>query len=134
MQIVPIKDSLTWDRALLTLPNPHVLQSWAWGELKSRYGWQATRLLFQEGGRTVAAASVLRRQVSRLPVVACYVPKDRSLIGLTPTWLAGSCKNLKPSIVSSGRHSSKSILTSITLMLPLLFPLALPVPPRWTNC
>lgn len=37
-----------WDNALLALPGPHVLQSWAWGELKSQTGWRAKRLLICE--------------------------------------------------------------------------------------
>jgi peptidoglycan pentaglycine glycine transferase (the first glycine) len=75
MHIIRIRDPQTWDRALLALPNPHVLQSWTWGEFKAQHGWSATRLLFQEDGRTVAAASVLRRKLSLLPVSMLYVPK-----------------------------------------------------------
>ncbi len=37
-----------WDNALLGLPGAHVLQSWAWGELKSQTGWWAKRLLICE--------------------------------------------------------------------------------------
>jgi peptidoglycan pentaglycine glycine transferase (the first glycine) len=79
MQIVRISDPQTWDRALLALPSPNVLQSWAWGEFKSQQGWSATRLLFQEEGRTVAAASVLRRKLPPLPVSMAYVPKGPAL-------------------------------------------------------
>ena len=79
MHITSIDDAGTWDAALLALPNPHILQSWAWGEFKSRHGWHATRLLFEEGGKTVAAASVLRRKLPRLPVSILYVPKGPAL-------------------------------------------------------
>jgi peptidoglycan pentaglycine glycine transferase (the first glycine) len=79
MQIIRIRDPKTWDRALLALPNPHVLQSWGWGEFKSQHGWSATRLLFQDDGRTVAAASVLRRKLPLLPVSMLYVPKGPAL-------------------------------------------------------
>jgi lipid II:glycine glycyltransferase (peptidoglycan interpeptide bridge formation enzyme) len=79
MQIVSVDERQTWDRALLALPNPHVLQSWAWGEIKSRHGWRATRLLFQEDGRSVAAASVLQRKLPHLPVSILYVPKGPAL-------------------------------------------------------
>ena len=75
MRIVEINDAPTWDRALLDLPNPHVLQSWSWGEFKSRHGWTAERLLFQEEGHPVAAASVLQRKLPHLPVSILYVPK-----------------------------------------------------------
>ena len=79
MRAVKIDDARAWDSALLVLPNPHILQSWAWGEFKSRHGWSATRLLFQEGEETVAAASVLRRKLPRLPVSILYVPKGPAL-------------------------------------------------------
>ncbi len=75
MHIIRITDPQAWDRALLALPNPHVLQSWAWGDFKERHGWTATRLLFQEGARTVAAASLLQRRLWLLPLSILYVPK-----------------------------------------------------------
>ena len=79
MQTVSINDPQAWDRALLNLPNSHILQSWAWGEFKSRHGWHATRLLFKERDEILAAASVLQRQVPPLPLSILYVPKGPSL-------------------------------------------------------
>ena len=79
MRSVEVADAGVWDRALLDLPDPHILQSWAWGEFKARHGWEASRLLFQEEGRTVAAASVLQRGLPRLPVSILYVPKGPAL-------------------------------------------------------
>ena len=79
MPLIPVHDPIAWDRALLGLPNPHILQSWAWGEFKSRHGWFPIRLLFQEGGQTQAAASILRRKLPRLPVSILYVPKGPAL-------------------------------------------------------
>jgi lipid II:glycine glycyltransferase (peptidoglycan interpeptide bridge formation enzyme) len=76
---VQMPDPSGWDRALLALPNPHILQSWMWGEFKSRHGWSEARFLFEEGGRTVAAASVLQRRLPRLPVAILYVPKGPAL-------------------------------------------------------
>lgn len=75
MRLLEIADAGTWDAALLALPNPHVLQSWAWSEFKSRQGWKPTRLLWQEDSRPVAAALVLQRKLPRLPVSILYVPK-----------------------------------------------------------
>ena len=79
MLLIPIHDPVAWDRALLSLPNPHILQSWSWGEFKSRYGWAPIRVLFQEGGQTLAAALILKRRLSRLPVSILYVPKGPAL-------------------------------------------------------
>jgi lipid II:glycine glycyltransferase (peptidoglycan interpeptide bridge formation enzyme) len=75
MQIIEIGDTHEWDSKLLSLPNPQVLQSWTWGEFKSRHGWSATRLLWQEGGEPVAAASLLARKAPRMPFPLLYAPK-----------------------------------------------------------
>ena len=79
MKTVEVTSAEVWDGALLKLPNPHVLQSWAWGEFKARTGWRATRLLFLEEGKAVAAASVLERRLPRLPAAVLYVPKGPAL-------------------------------------------------------
>jgi peptidoglycan pentaglycine glycine transferase (the first glycine) len=79
MHTRPVTDPQAWDQALLSLPNPHILQSWAWGAFKAHHGWQATRLLFEESGQPVAAASVLQRRVPRLSMSILYVPKGPAL-------------------------------------------------------
>ncbi len=79
MRVAEVTDARAWDRALLSLPNPHILQSWDWGAFKSRHGWHATRLLFEEGTGIVAAASVLQRKLPWLPLSILYVPKGPAL-------------------------------------------------------
>ena len=64
-----------WNNALLSIPVRHVLQSWEWGELKGRYGWVPTRLLWERAGQPVAAALVLRRSLTSTPWSVMYVPK-----------------------------------------------------------
>lgn len=69
---------VTWQRLLARLPNAHALQSWPWGEFKSRWGWQAMPLAMSVGGNSweaVAAALVLKRKLPRLPFSVLYVPK-----------------------------------------------------------
>ncbi len=70
-----IQDRSTWNRALLALPGPHVLQSWEWGQVKSRHAWKPTRLLWQQNGQPVAAAQVLRRPLLGTLWGMMYVPK-----------------------------------------------------------
>lgn len=66
-----------WDTALATLPNAHLLQSWQWGEFKSRYGWSARRLLWAKDDGPLAAAQVLKRSAG--PFSILYVPKGPGL-------------------------------------------------------
>ena len=69
---------VVWDQAVGGLPNPHALQSWAWGAFKSRWGWEMQPLLLTVGEsrwEPQAAAMVLKRKLPRLPYCILYVPK-----------------------------------------------------------
>jgi peptidoglycan pentaglycine glycine transferase (the first glycine) len=71
-----------WHQALARLPHAHALQSWAWGEFKSRWGWRPLRLLMAIGGNSweaQAAAQVLQRKIPRMPYSILYVPKGPAL-------------------------------------------------------
>jgi lipid II:glycine glycyltransferase (peptidoglycan interpeptide bridge formation enzyme) len=67
----PLTDPAGWDQLAAGLPGAHVLQSWEWGELKSRYGWRAERLAW--GGQ--AAAQVLTRSALGGALRVLYVPR-----------------------------------------------------------
>ena len=81
----PIHDATEWDSALTHLPHPHLLQCWAWGEFKSKYGWSARRIVWKKNDQPVAAAQILKRSVGPLSIL--YVPRgpildwhDRDLV------------------------------------------------------
>ena len=75
IQTTPITDHDHWNQIVASLPCPHILQSWEWGAFKGRHGWAPTRLAFEQEGQVRAAASVLRRRPSPLPLSVMYVPK-----------------------------------------------------------
>ncbi len=64
-----------WNDALRLLPNAHVLQSWEWGEFKSRWGWTVERLCWRDQEKPVAAAQVLGRTIPRTPWKFLYISK-----------------------------------------------------------
>ncbi|GAB4265361.1 MAG: peptidoglycan bridge formation glycyltransferase FemA/FemB family protein [Candidatus Promineifilaceae bacterium] len=73
-----IDSKATWEAALGKLPTPHALQSWTWGEFKSRWGWQMKPMLLtvaESSWEPLAAAMVLKRKLPRLPYSVLYVPK-----------------------------------------------------------
>ena len=76
MTLQPTTDSVHWNAALAALPGRHVLQSWEWGQFKSRWGWTPRYLLGPHGE---AAALVLRRTFSPLKFNILYVPKGPAL-------------------------------------------------------
>lgn len=69
-------DLAEWDHFLSSYPDAHILQTGAWGELKTAFGWSAVRL-----AQGVAGAQVLFR---RLPLrfSMAYIP--RGPVG--PNW------------------------------------------------
>jgi lipid II:glycine glycyltransferase (peptidoglycan interpeptide bridge formation enzyme) len=72
-------DPAVWNRALVSLPTTHALQCWEWGEFKSRWGWQAERLLWYNHDTPVAAAQILRRAIPHTPWSFLYVSKGPAL-------------------------------------------------------
>jgi len=58
-----------WDEFILRHPEAHILQSSAWGELKSHFGWTYKRILVGETG-----AQVLFRRLP-LGLTVAYIPK-----------------------------------------------------------
>lgn len=66
-----------WDSALRE-HGGHLLQSWKWGEFKSRYGWQPERIHIQTPAGQ-AFAQVLFR--SRGPISVGYCPRGPLIVG-----------------------------------------------------
>lgn len=68
-----------WNAAVASFPEPHLLQTWEWGQVKTRFGWEPIYRLWGDGERPRAMALVLRRRIplrgmaARLGVI--YVPK-----------------------------------------------------------
>ncbi|MBC7263334.1 MAG: peptidoglycan bridge formation glycyltransferase FemA/FemB family protein [Chloroflexi bacterium] len=91
--------SHSWDEFQRSAPGGHLLQTWAWGELKGRFGWVPRRVAVHAGGQMVAAAQVLFRPLAGLSVA--YVPKG-------PVFLAtddGIAYALLAAIHRLARHS-----------------------------
>lgn len=73
--------SSEWDRLIAILPNPHILQTHEWGQVKAAYGWRPFYQLWMPEGQKApsAAALILQRTVpmrglaARLRVL--YIPK-----------------------------------------------------------
>ncbi|MFN2187900.1 MAG: lipid II:glycine glycyltransferase FemX [Candidatus Promineifilaceae bacterium] len=73
-----------WRAALSILPYSHPLQSWAWGDFKSRWGWSSTHMLLEvlddpTDAPPLGAALVLKRDIPRTRLSILYVPKGPAL-------------------------------------------------------
>lgn len=70
-------ESSVWNSLISNLPNPHFLQTYEWGQVKAKYGWEPIYLVWDREARMKesnlsslafypsAAAMVLKRQVLR---------------------------------------------------------------------
>lgn len=101
-----------WD-GLLREHGGHLLQAWAWGDFKHRYGWLPERALVQNGDG-VAMAQVLFRH--RGPVSVGYVPRGPIL--------AGNAEVLWPELMTAiddmaRRHRAISVIVEPDAPLPL---------------
>lgn len=72
LAVIEYTDAATWDALVAQHPQGHMLQSWAWGALKQRFGWQPLRVTVTNGA-SVAAAQLLIRPLYGLSVA--YVPR-----------------------------------------------------------
>jgi len=63
-------DQAIWDDLVAATPSGHILQSWAWGALKARFGWRVQRLAVGSAG-----AQVLYRSLPAGLGTIAYVPK-----------------------------------------------------------
>ena len=71
-----------WNAGINQTPNPHPLQSWEWGQFKSRWGWQPYYKNFANGQAT---ALILQRKTPYLPFSILYVPKGPGADYSNPT-------------------------------------------------
>ncbi len=62
-----------WDAFVAGSPWGHLLQSSAWGDFKSHFGWQPLRITGERGGRIICGAQALVRPTAGGPTV--YVPR-----------------------------------------------------------
>jgi lipid II:glycine glycyltransferase (peptidoglycan interpeptide bridge formation enzyme) len=73
-----------WNTLIASLPDPHLLQTWEWSQVKAKYGWEPMPIVWYDQSFTVndqpvAAAMVLKRRIpirgfaARMSIL--YTPK-----------------------------------------------------------
>lgn len=64
------RDQSAWDERIAAAPDGHLLQSWAWGELKACFGWRVQRIAVG-----AACAQILYRSLPGGLGTLAYIPK-----------------------------------------------------------
>src|SRR5260370_8226528 len=78
-------DPSAWDAFVSQGKDASPLQAWAWGSLKSRYGWRVARYFWVDGATTIGAAAVLRRSFPG-GLALNYAPPGPILDGRPDHW------------------------------------------------
>lgn len=60
---------------LQSVPKGHILQSYEWGEIKSKTSWQPLRMIVEENDKPIAAISILKRQLPGIKKSIFYAPR-----------------------------------------------------------
>lgn len=73
-------DKDSWNKIIADLPGAHILQTWEWGQVKKRFGWQTLpRVWRDQQGNVAAAAMILIRVISlgrfSTPWRLMYIPR-----------------------------------------------------------
>ncbi|HOL17821.1 MAG TPA: methicillin resistance protein, partial [Bacillota bacterium] len=61
-RVISADEADRFDQFMQSTPNGHIFQSYLWGEVK-RPVWEPLRVVLEEEGHIVAAASVLKRRL-----------------------------------------------------------------------
>ncbi len=77
----------SWNELISSLPMPHLLQTWEWSQVKSRYGWKAMPFVWynSQGSsqKPICAAMVLKRSIAiggfAAKLCVLYIPKGPNL-------------------------------------------------------
>ncbi len=86
-----VADKARWNSLIASCPDPHLPQSFAYGEGKAAKGWTIRRALFLEAGRPVAIATVLElrrfglrlvNRVNRGPLFLTAAPDQAEIVGV----------------------------------------------------
>lgn len=69
------QDRQRFDEYVARFETGDLLQSFEWGDLKSRGGWRPVRVIAEHNGEIAAAASALKRSIPKVGRCIMYVPR-----------------------------------------------------------
>ena len=111
----------TWNTIVASFPEPHLLQSWQWGQVKSQYGWEPLYRVWGDEVNPDAAALILQRTLplagftARLSVL--YIPKGP----LLRDWADGELRKRVISDLQSFARQKGAIFIKMDPDIPLGF-------------
>lgn len=74
-RLITYPDRDNWNNFVAKSKESPVLQSFEWGELKSKFGWQPIRIAIEEGDKIIAGISILKREIPYIKHSFFYAPR-----------------------------------------------------------
>lgn len=74
-RIIRPEEASRYDAFIAASPKGHILQTYAWGQVKARTGWQPLCMVVEDGGEIIAAALILRRTLPLGGKSVLYSPR-----------------------------------------------------------
>ncbi len=73
-------DQQAWNQVIRQFPQPSLLQTWEWGQVKARFGWEVETKTWQDEKDEIQAAALILKREQTIPVIGkklkiLYVPK-----------------------------------------------------------
>ena len=72
---ITFPDRKIWNNFVAGSPECPVLQSFEWGELKAKFGWEPIRIAVEDQGKLIAGVSILKRQIPYIRHSLFYAPR-----------------------------------------------------------
>jgi len=74
-KIITYTEREQWNEFVTKSPFCSILQSYEWGELKARFGWQPIRIILENEGKIQAGISILKREIPLIKHSLFYAPR-----------------------------------------------------------
>jgi len=111
LRLLPDISRDEWNDIVVGFRDRNFYQSWEWGEARRAMGWKVRRFIFERGGRIVAAAQALLREIPLIPwrllrvrggplVLGPYGEEMEALRGI----LAGMSEGFKGAVIRISPH------------------------------
>ena len=96
------QDRQKFDDFIARFETGDLLQSFEWGELKSKSGWRPIRVIAERDGEIVAAASLLRRAIPKTGRCIMYAPRGPVLDTQDADLVKQFCAFMKQTALKNG--------------------------------
>ncbi|MBL8100713.1 MAG: peptidoglycan bridge formation glycyltransferase FemA/FemB family protein [Anaerolineales bacterium] len=75
-----MNSSNAWNSIISKLPNPHFLQTYEWGQVKAKYGWEPIYLIWTEDGKWKVESSIDSLSTFHSSIVATCLVLKRTIL------------------------------------------------------